>query len=157
MQTESSVCPTCGRPLPAYRNPTPTVDILIHCPGRGVVLIERKNAPAGWALPGGFVDYGESTETAAIREALEETGLEVELTGLLGVYSDPRRDPRGHTMSVVYTAQAKDISRLAAGDDAGHARIFALDGLPAPLAFDHGVILGDFIRRFERLNGAREV
>ena len=151
MQT-ASVCQACGRPLPAYRNPTPTVDILIHCPGRGVVLIERKNAPSGWALPGGFIDYGESAENAAIREALEETGLAVELTGLLGVYSDPRRDPRGHTLSVVYTAAAKDLSRLAAGDDAGLARVFPLDGLPTPLAFDHGVILGDFIRQIERLN-----
>lgn len=151
MQTASD-CPVCGRPLPAYRNPTPTVDILIYCPGRGVVLIERRNPPAGWALPGGFVDYGESVEHAAIREALEETGLEVELTGLLGVYSDPRRDPRGHTVSVVFTAMAKDISLLAAGDDAGRARLFPLDDLPEVLAFDHGLMLKDFALRFERLN-----
>ncbi len=154
MPTASSVCPACGQSIPAFRNPAPTVDILIHCPGRGVVLIERKNPPAGWALPGGFVDYGESAESAAIREALEETGLEVELTGLLGVYSDPRRDPRGHTLSVVYTAQPLDITRLEAGDDAGRARIFPLDGLPVPLAFDHGVILNDYRQRFERLNKA---
>ncbi|WP_341482547.1 NUDIX hydrolase [Fundidesulfovibrio agrisoli] len=138
--------------MPAYRNPTPTVDIVIACPGGGVVLIERRNEPHGWALPGGFVDYGETLENAAIREAKEETGLDVELTGLLGVYSDPERDPRQHTMSVVYTARAHDIAALGAGDDAARAQIFPLERLPAPLCFDHGCILEDYARGFAWLN-----
>lgn len=136
-----------------HRNPLPTVDVLIHLPGRGVVLVERKNPPPGWALPGGFVDYGETCEAAAVREAREETGLDVVLTGLLGVYSDPARDPRHHTLSVVYTGQARDLSALSAGDDAAQARLFALDALP-PLAFDHARILDDFIRQLARLNPA---
>jgi len=135
----------------AQRNPLPTVDIIIHVPGRGVVLVERKNPPLGWALPGGFVDYGETCETAAIREAKEETGLTVVLTSLLGAYSDPARDPRQHTMSLVYTAQAVDISALAGGDDAAQAVFFPLNALP-PLAFDHSLILRDFIQHLERLN-----
>jgi len=132
------------------RNPSPTVDVIIHVAGRGIVLVERKNPPPGWALPGGFVDYGETCENAAVREAKEETGLDVVLTGLLGVYSDPARDPRGHTMSVVYTAQALDLDKLAAGDDAGKTALFALDALP-PLAFDHGRIVQDFIAGLTRL------
>ena len=132
------------------RNPTPTVDVVIHVAGRGIVLVERKNPPPGWALPGGFVDYGESCEAAARREAKEETGLDVVLTGLWGVYSDPARDPRGHTMSVVYTAQALDLDKLAAGDDAGKTALFALDAVP-PLAFDHGRIVQDFIAGLTRL------
>jgi 8-oxo-dGTP diphosphatase len=132
------------------RNPVPTVDVVIHAAGRGIVLVERKNPPHGWALPGGFVDYGEICEAAAVREAKEETGLDVVLTALLGVYSDPARDPRGHTLSVVYTAQALDAGRLAAGDDAAKAAFFALDALPA-LAFDHGRILEDFKAGLARL------
>ena len=152
VNTHGATCKHCGDPLEAYRNPTPTVDIVIACPGRGVVLIERANAPYGWALPGGFVDYEESVENAAVREALEETGLEVELTGLLGVYSDPKRDPRKHTISVVFTAKPLDASRLKASDDAKNADIFPLDALPAKLAFDHAVILDDFAKTFARLN-----
>lgn len=132
------------------RNPAPTVDVVIHAAGRGIVLVERKNPPPGWALPGGFVDYGETCEAAAVREAREETGLDVVLTGLLGVYSDPARDPRGHTLSVVYTAQALSPARLQAGDDAGRAEFFALDALP-PLAFDHRRIVQDFIAGLARL------
>lgn len=154
METQTAVCDACGKPLQTYRNPTPTVDIIITCPGRKVVLIERKNVPFGWALPGGFVDYGETVECAAIREALEETGLQVELTGLLGVYSDPKRDARKHTMSVVFTAQPLDPSRLNAGDDAKNAAIFSLDDLPRPLVFDHEAILADYARGVARLNGA---
>lgn len=133
-----------------HRNPAPTVDIVIFDPTRGLVLVERKNPPPGWALPGGFVDYGETCEAAAVREAKEETGLEVVLTGLLGVYSDPARDPRGHTMSVVYTAQALNPHELSAGDDAGQALFFTLDALP-PLAFDHGCIVQDFMSGLARL------
>lgn len=136
-------CPACGEKVPVYRNPVPTVDIVIHIPGRGIVLIERRNPPYGWALPGGFVDYGESVEQAAVREAEEETGLEVQLLGLLGVYSSPDRDPRQHTMSVVFTATARDETRLKAGDDAGRVCVASLDQLPE-LAFDHARILADF-------------
>jgi 8-oxo-dGTP diphosphatase len=149
------VCSSCGRPLETYRNPTPTVDVIIACPGGGVVLIERGDTPLGWALPGGFVDYGETVENAAIREALEETGLDVELTGLLGVYSDPARDARKHTMSVVYTAVAHDLSRLGAGSDAKNAAVYPLTGLPGPLVFDHKTILEDYARAFARFNISR--
>jgi 8-oxo-dGTP diphosphatase len=135
-----------------YRNPVPTVDILVHIPGRGVVLIKRKNEPLGWALPGGFVDYGESVETAAVREAREEIGLDVELTGILGVYSDPFRDPRQHTMSVVFTAQPVDVGALEAGDDAGGLDVFPVGDWPSPLCFDHARILDDYARRFHRFN-----
>ncbi|MBU1003368.1 MAG: NUDIX hydrolase [Proteobacteria bacterium] len=144
-------CPHCGKPVLHSRNPLPTVDVVIFEPGRGVVLIERANAPHGWALPGGFVDYGESTETAAVREAREETGLLVTLTGLLGVYSDPTRDPRQHTLSVVYTAQIPEGSVLRAGDDAVRAKFFPLGSLPEVLAFDHARILADFSSRLCRL------
>jgi len=149
-------CPHCGEPVTMYRNPTPTVDVVILVPGGadgedGVVLIERKNPPHGWALPGGYVDYGETCETAAVREMKEETGLDVVLTGVLGVYSDPKRDARHHTMSVVYTAVPRDASVLEAGDDAGEARVFPLGRWPE-LAFDHGQILDDFMRRHSRLN-----
>ena len=149
----SKPCPHCGKDVPVYRNPVPTVDVVVYDPAQGVVLIERANPPHGWALPGGFVDYGETVEAAAVREAREETGLEVVLTGLLGVYSDPSRDPRHHTMSVVFQAQAVDPGKLAAGDDAAKARFFLLAGLP-DLAFDHSRILGDFIGKLQGLGGS---
>ncbi|MDQ7835166.1 MAG: NUDIX hydrolase [Humidesulfovibrio sp.] len=135
-----------------WRPQTPllTVDVLVHLPGRGIVLVERKNPPHGWALPGGFVDLGESCEAAAVREMREETGLEVELTSLLGVYSDPARDPRGHTASAVYTAQALNPDQLQAGDDAAKAQVFPLNSLP-PLAFDHGRIVRDYVTRLSSL------
>ena len=145
-------CPHCGAPVTHHKNPVPTVDAVIHIPGRGVVLIKRRNDPPGWALPGGFVDYGETVEAATIREAKEETGLTVELTGLLGVYSDPRRDRRQHTISVVFTAQCLDPDELAAGDDAGDAKVFPLERLPEPLAFDHARILDDYARLLRKYN-----
>ncbi len=136
-------CPHCGKPIP-QRNPVPTVDVVLYAPNRGVLLVERGSPPHGWALPGGFVDAGETVEQAAVREAREETGLEVELTGLLGVYSDPRRDPRQHTLSVVFLASALDLAKLKAGDDAARTEFFPREGLPQALAFDHAVILEDF-------------
>lgn len=141
-------CPHCGKEVGVYRNPTPTVDVVILMPtpaGEGIVLIERSNPPYGWALPGGFVDYGETCEQAAVREMKEETGLDVALTGLLGVYSDPDRDPRQHTMSVVYTGTPENPDALQAGDDAAKARVFPLGEWPE-LVFDHAKILADFLR-----------
>ncbi len=138
------VCPHCGQVI-SPRNPYPTVDIIIIHPDKGVVLVERRNPPHGWALPGGFVDYGESVESAARREALEETGLEVGDLRLLGVYSDPQRDPRFHTMSTVFVARPLSDALPCGGDDAKNAQFFPLHALP-PLAFDHRQILEDFIR-----------
>ncbi|NPA24963.1 MAG: NUDIX hydrolase [Deltaproteobacteria bacterium] len=134
-------CPVCGHQFSLYRNPVPTVDIIIAYDG-GIVLIERLNPPSGWALPGGFVDYGESLEAAAIREAREETGLEVELGGQFHTYSSPDRDPRQHTISTVFTGTGR--GRLVAGDDAGRAAVFTADSLPAEIAFDHRRILADY-------------
>jgi 8-oxo-dGTP diphosphatase len=136
-------CPSCSEPILFYRNPVPTVDIIIFVPPERIVLVERKNYPEGWALPGGFVDYGERAEHAAIREAREETGLDVELTGLLGVYSHPDRDPRSHTLSVVYMAYTLDQGALKAGDDALKACLFSWHDLP-DLVFDHEKIINDF-------------
>ena len=126
-----------------YKNPLLTVDIIIEINGK-IVLIQRANPPYGWALPGGFVDYGESLESSAIREAKEETGLEVTLTGLLGVYSRPDRDPRFHTLSVVYLAGGSGV--LEGGDDAARARIFSPTALPEPMAFDHSEIVRDYLK-----------
>lgn len=138
-------CAKCGAPS-TPRNPFPTVDIVLYRDGRGVLLIERRNPPHGWALPGGFIDYGESAEQAAVREAFEETGLKVRLTGLLGVYSEPDRDPRFHTLSVVFIAVADGNQTPQAGDDAGNVRFFPVDELP-DMAFDHRRIVDDFARR----------
>jgi 8-oxo-dGTP diphosphatase len=120
------------------------VDVVIYHAERGVVLVRRKNPPYGWALPGGFVEYGETVEGAAVREAGEETALRVRLTALLGVYSDPARDSRMHTISTVFTGTAENPDEVRGGDDAQEARFFALSALPEPLAFDHGKILQDF-------------
>jgi 8-oxo-dGTP diphosphatase len=124
-----------------HKNPVPTVDIIIEVTG-GIVLIERKNQPHGWAIPGGFVDYGETVEAAAVREAKEETGLEVTLTHLLGVYSDPSRDPRLHTISTVFVGTAD--GQPVADDDAADAGVFTAETLPEDLAFDHSDILEDY-------------
>ncbi|NOY86648.1 MAG: NUDIX hydrolase [Deltaproteobacteria bacterium] len=130
---------TCGRP---HRNPVPTVDTIIQLDGGGIVLIKRKNRPQGWALPGGFVDYGETVEHAAVREAKEETGLEVELVRLLGVYSDPSRDSRQHTISTVFVARASGTP--VGGDDAAEAAVFNENDLPTEIVFDHRKILDDY-------------
>ena len=125
--------------------PLVAADIIIEMvdsPQRPLVLIKRKNPPFGWALPGGFVDVGECLEQAAVREALEETSLHVTLKMLLGCYSASQRDPRGHTVSAVYLAEAHGTPQ--AQDDATQAELFSLSVLPAPLAFDHALILEDY-------------
>lgn len=129
------------------RTPALTVDIIIELYDRAdrpIVLVERRNPPHGWALPGGFVDIGETVPAAAIREAREETGLAVDLRQLLGCYSDPRRDPRGHTASIVYIAGAEGVP--AAADDARAVKVFAVEQLPTTtLVFDHRWILADYL------------
>lgn len=132
--------------MPAPVTPKLAADVIIELidrPGRPIVLIERGHAPAGWAIPGGFVEVGEAVEQAAVREAREETGLDVRLIALLGVYSDPSRDARGHTASVVYVGEAR--GEPVGQDDAAGAGVFSPDGLPAPLAFDHAQILADYL------------
>lgn len=124
-----------------FKNPIPTVDIIIEN-GDGIVLIERANPPVGWAIPGGFVDYGESLEDAARREALEETGLNVELLGQFHTYSDPSRDNRQHNISTVFIAKANGTPK--AGSDAQKARVFTTP--PQPLVFDHSQILEDYFQ-----------
>jgi 8-oxo-dGTP diphosphatase len=133
-------CPRCGHHFTNFKNPLPTVDIIIEVQN-GIALIKRKNKPYGWALPGGFVDYGESLEQAAVREAMEETGLQVKLQGQFRTYSEPDRDPRHHTISTVFLASASGTPR--AGDDAGDIGIFSKNNLPA-LVFDHARILADY-------------
>ncbi|MFM7450140.1 MAG: NUDIX domain-containing protein [Leptolyngbyaceae cyanobacterium] len=130
-----------------YRNPTPTVDIIIEMldrPHRPILLIERLNPPYGWAIPGGFIDYGERVEAAAVREAQEETGLMVDLVELFHVYSDPQRDPRKHTISIVLIATAQGTPQ--AGDDAKEVGIFEPCQIPSNLCFDHDHILQDYLR-----------
>ena len=144
MTVIDEACPRCGHKFRRYRNPTPTVDIIIEYEDQGLVLIERGKPPWGWALPGGFVDYGESLETAARREAKEETGLEVELLGQFHTYSDPRRDPRQHNITTVYVARAAGVPR--SGDDARALAVFAPENLPGTLAFDHAQILADYLK-----------
>ena len=144
------LCPHCGKVVEKYKNPFPTVDIiieLIQIEGSPIILIKRKNPPYGWALPGGFVEYGESLEQAAVREAKEETGLDVQLKYQLGAYSDPSRDPRFHTISVVFVAEA--MGKPKAGDDAKEIGIFHKDSIPKELAFDHARILIDYFKKRE--------
>ncbi len=145
MAGNSVHCPTCGAQVTVYRNPFLTVDAIVSLGAQGVVLIERKNPPYGWALPGGFVDYGESLEEAVRREIQEETGLELDRLAQFRAYSDPRRDPRHHTVTVVFTADGRGEPRAA--DDAARVVVFPLDQLPTPLAFDHGDILADYRSR----------
>src|SRR3954451_12064620 len=127
-----------------HQGPRPTVDVVIETSG-GIVLVRRKNPPPGWALPGGVVDGGESVADAARREAKEETGLDVELTELLAVYSDPARDPRGfYTVSAVFIGRA--TGQPQGGDDAAEARVFAPDATPPDVVFDHPTIIDDYRR-----------
>ena len=139
------LCPKCKEEIKVYQNPLPTVDIIIEIGTRGIVLIKRKNPPHGWAIPGGFVDYGESLEEAAVREAREETNLDVKLVKQFHTYSDPARDSRHHSISTVYIASAKGIPK--AKDDALKIGIFTESNLPDPIAFDHRAILRDYFKR----------
>ncbi|MCX7943184.1 MAG: NUDIX hydrolase [Deltaproteobacteria bacterium] len=127
--------------MPNYKNPYPTVDVIIEY-GMGIVLIKRRNPPYGWALPGGFVDYGESLPQAAIREAKEETCLDVKLIEQFYTYSKPDRDPRFHTISTVFIAKGE--GRLKGSDDAKEANVFLEKDLPCNIAFDHKEILKDY-------------
>ncbi|WP_022853456.1 NUDIX domain-containing protein [Thermodesulfatator atlanticus] len=137
-------CPHCGKTIETYRNPFPTVDIIIEVEDK-ICLIRRKNPPYGWAIPGGFVDYGESLEDAAKREAQEETGLDVELICQFYTYSEPDRDPRFHTITTVYIAKAHGAPQGA--DDAAEARLFSLQEIPfEELVFDHNRIIADYVK-----------
>jgi len=130
--------------MEARRNPRPTVDLIIRREG-GIVLIRRRYPPPGWALPGGFVEIGESLEEAAVREGREETGLEISLERQFHTYSDPSRDPRRHTITTVFLARG--TGKLEAADDAAEAGIFPPHALPTPLAFDHAEILRDYFSK----------
>jgi ADP-ribose pyrophosphatase YjhB (NUDIX family) len=138
-------CPKCRKEIEVYQNPIPTVDIIIEMRSKGIVLVKRKNPPKGWAIPGGFVDYGESLEEAAVREAKEETNLDVKLVRQFHTYSDPKRDPRHHSISTVYIAKAEGIPQ--AEDDATEIGIFNESNLPDQIAFDHRSILKEYFKR----------
>lgn len=141
MSKQNIVCPKCGHNIETYKNPLPTVDIIIEING-GIVLIKRKNKPFGWALPGGFVDYGESLESAAVREAKEETSLDIHNLLLLNCYSDPARDIRFHTITTVFMATGSGAPKAA--DDAAELQIFEPDMVPKELCFDHAQIIADY-------------
>ena len=126
-----------------HRNPFVTVDIIIEVNDK-IVLIQRVNPPYGWALPGGFVDYGESLESSAIREAKEETSLEITLKEQFHTYSDPDRDPRHHTVTTVFIG--KGVGTPKAADDAKRVGVFTENDLPKPIVFDHRKIIDDYFR-----------
>lgn len=136
------------------KTPLLTVDCIIELPGEQIVLVRRKNPPLGWALPGGFVDVGETLHAAAVREAKEETGLDVELHEQFHAYSDPARDPRRHTVSCVFIGHAKGDP--VGADDAAEARAFPPDALPGDLCFDHGTILADYLA-YKRTGQRRKI
>jgi 8-oxo-dGTP diphosphatase len=145
MDLSKQRCPACGHKW-RHRNPLPTVDIIINVgtdEAPEIVLVRRRNPPHGWALPGGFVDYGETVEEAAVREAKEETGLDITLVRQFHVYSRPDRDPRGHMMSTVFLATAGGTPE--GGDDASEARAFSPDDLPEDIVFDHPQIIRDYL------------
>ncbi len=144
MAFNTLTCPHCGTVVKQYRNPFPTVDIIIEL-NDGIILIERKNPPLGWALPGGFVDYGESLENAAVREAKEETSLDISELRLVGCYSDPLRDHRMHTISTVFAAKGNGSPQAA--DDALNLKIFRWHELPEQLCFDHKRIVNDYLEK----------
>jgi 8-oxo-dGTP diphosphatase len=127
--------------MPRPTCPPLAADVIVEI-GSRIVLIERKNFPFGWAIPGGFVDFGETVELAAMREMREEISLHVELRALLGIYSRPDRDPRGQTVTAVYIGQASGTP--TACDDAQNVGLFDPAAPPSPLAFDHSEILADY-------------
>lgn len=140
------ICPKCNNKIQIYNNPSPTVDIIIEYQDK-IILIERLNEPFGYAIPGGFVDYNETLENAAIREAKEETGLDIKLKYILGMYSDPKRDPRQHTISTVFVAEG--FGELTAGDDAKNAILFdylKISATDLVIVFDHKNIIKDYIK-----------
>ena len=145
MARKTIQCPKCKNRIEVYQNPIPTVDIIIEIEPKGIVLIKRKNPPYGWAIPGGFVDYGENLEEAAMREAKEETNLDVKLIRQFHTYSDPKRDPRHHSISTVYITKAKGIPK--AKDDALEIGVFTESNLPDEMAFDHRSILSDYFKK----------
>jgi len=148
MARKTIQCPKCKNKIEVYQNPIPTVDIIIEIESKGIVLIKRRNPPYGWAIPGGFVDYGESLEKAAVREAKEETNLDVKLIRQFHTYSEPKRDPRHHSISTVYIAKAKGVPK--AKDDAIEVGIFDDSNLPDEIAFDHRLILKDYFKSIRR-------
>ena len=140
---------------PQYKNPTPTVDCIVQLSGDRIVLIKRSNEPIGWALPGGFVDEGESLHAACIREVREETGLEVDLTEQFFTYSDPARDPRKHTISTVFIGWAQGDPK--GSDDAADAKAFPIDAIPlSELVFDHATIVSDYLT-YKRTGKRRKI
>ncbi len=132
------------------RGPHPMVDVLVERNGC-LLLVRRRHDPLGWALPGGFVDPGEMVAAAAVREALEETGVRVTLKSILHVYSDPARDHRRHTITTAFVAEGE--GEPIGGDDAAEAVFFPLDQLPSPIVFDHAKIIADYCHF--RLTGVR--
>lgn len=145
MSKKTIRCSNCGNETEIYQNPVPTVDIIIEIETKGIILIRRKNPPYGWAIPGGFVDYGESLEEAALREAKEETNLDVKLVKQFHTYSNPKRDPRHHSISTVYIAKGEGTPK--AKDDALEIGIFNGSNLPDEIAFDHRSILNDYFNK----------
>jgi ADP-ribose pyrophosphatase YjhB (NUDIX family) len=145
MSHKTIQCPKCNNEIEIYKNPIPTVDIIIEIETKGIVLIKRKTFPYGWAIPGGFVDYGESLEEAAVREAKEETNLNVKLIRQFHTYSDPKRDKRHHSISTAYIAKGK--GKPQAKDDAIEIGIFNESDLPVEIVFDHRSILSDYFKQ----------
>jgi ADP-ribose pyrophosphatase YjhB (NUDIX family) len=143
MKKAAIKCPHCNKDIEVPKPPFLTVDIIIELE-KGIVLIKRKYPPIAWALPGGYVDYGESLEDAAIREAKEETSLDVVLKRQLHTYSDPRRDLRSHNVTTVYIATAE--GKPKADDDAKEVGVFTKETLPGDLAFDHAQVLQDYFQ-----------
>ena len=147
MTKRTTQCPKCQTEIDVDKNPLTAVDIIIEIDLKGIILIKRKNPPFGWAIPGGFVEYGESLEEASVREAKEETNLEVRLIKQFHTYSDPNRDKRFHCISTVYIAKAKGTPE--AKDDAAEIGIFNRSNLPDEIAFDHRLILMDYFKSFK--------